>query len=37
VKVGSFASTDASASVASEYDSPVSDVEDSDTSKRVLI
>jgi hypothetical protein len=34
VKVGSFASTDASASVASERDSPVNDVVDSDTSKR---
>ena len=34
MNVGSFASTDASASVASECDSPVNDVEDSDTSKR---
>ena len=34
VKAGSFVSTDASASVASERDAPVNDVEDSDTSKR---
>jgi hypothetical protein len=34
VNVGSFASPDASASVVSECDSPVNDVEDSDTSNR---
>ena len=34
MKVGSFASTYASESVASECDSPINDVEDSETTKR---